>query len=67
MVEIKKKSKLLLIKLEVSDIVHLISMNERKNNLMQLLYIFIVAVGDALHDSGVFAHHQERQKNKPVA
>jgi hypothetical protein len=34
---------------------------------MQLLYIFIVAVGDALHVLGVFAHHQERQKTKPVA
>jgi hypothetical protein len=33
---------------------------------MQLLYIFIVAVGDALHVSGVFAHHQEHQKTKPV-
>jgi hypothetical protein len=44
-----------------------ISMYERKTNLMQLLYIFIVAIGDALHVSGVFAHHQERQKTKPVA
>jgi surface polysaccharide O-acyltransferase-like enzyme len=42
-------------------------MNERKTNYMQLLYIFIVAVGDALHVSGVFAQHQERQKTKPVA
>jgi hypothetical protein len=33
---------------------------ERKTNLMHLLYIFIVAVGDALHVSGVFAHRQER-------
>jgi hypothetical protein len=32
----------------------------RKTNLMLLLYIFIVAVGDALHVSGVFAHRQER-------
>jgi hypothetical protein len=46
--------------LEVSDTVHICSMNERKTNLMQLLYIFIVAVGDALHVSGLFAHHQER-------
>jgi hypothetical protein len=30
--------------LEVSDTVHLFSMDERKTNLMQLLYIFIVAV-----------------------
>jgi hypothetical protein len=29
-------------------------MDERKTNLMHLLYIFIVAVGDALHVSGVF-------------
>jgi hypothetical protein len=36
------------------------SMNERKTNLMHLLYIFIVAVGDALHVLGVFALHQER-------
>jgi hypothetical protein len=36
---------------EVSDTVHLFSMDERKTNLMQLLYIFIVAVGDALHVS----------------
>jgi hypothetical protein len=42
-------------------------MYERKTNLMQLLYIFIVTVGDALHVSGVFAHHQERLKSKPVA
>jgi hypothetical protein len=42
-------------------------MNERKTNLMQLVYIFIVAVGDALHVSGLFAHHQECQKTKPVA
>jgi hypothetical protein len=35
-------------------------MDERKTNLMQQLYIFIVAVGDALHVSGVFAHRQER-------
>jgi hypothetical protein len=39
---------------------HRKEMNERKINLMQLLYRFIVAVGDALHVSGVFAHHQER-------
>jgi hypothetical protein len=45
---------------EVSDTVHLFSMDERKTNSMQLLYIFIVAVGDALHVSGVFAHRQER-------
>jgi hypothetical protein len=45
---------------EVSDTVHLFSMDKRKNNLTQLLYIFIVAVGDALHVSGVFAHRQER-------
>jgi hypothetical protein len=47
-------------KFEVSDTVHLFSMNERKTNLMHLLYIFIVAVRDALHVSGVFAHRQER-------
>jgi hypothetical protein len=41
---------------EVSDTMHLFSMDERKTNLMYLLYIFIVAVGDALHVSGVFAH-----------
>jgi hypothetical protein len=35
-------------------------MDERKTNLMQLLRIFIVAVGDALRVSGVFAHRQER-------
>jgi hypothetical protein len=35
-------------------------MDERKTNLMHLLYIFTVAVGDALHVSGVFAHRQER-------
>jgi hypothetical protein len=34
---------------------------------MQLLYIFIVAVGDALHVLGVFAHHQEHSKTKAVA
>jgi hypothetical protein len=45
---------------EVSDTVHLFSMHERKTNLMHLLYIFIVAVGDALHVSGVFSHRQER-------
>jgi hypothetical protein len=39
----------------------------KKTNLMQLLYIYIVAVGDALHVLGVFAHHQERQKTRPVA
>jgi hypothetical protein len=33
-------------------------MDERKTNLIQLLYI--VVVGDALHVSGVFAHRQER-------
>jgi hypothetical protein len=44
---------------EVSDTVHLFSMDERKPNLMHLLYIFIVAVGGALHVSGVFAHRQE--------
>jgi hypothetical protein len=42
-------------------------LDESKTNLMQLLYIFIVAVGDTLHVSGVFAHRQERQKNKSVA
>jgi hypothetical protein len=42
-------------------------MNERKTNLMQLLYVFIVAVGDALHVSGVFARRQERYKTKSVA
>jgi hypothetical protein len=41
--------------LEVSDTVHLFSMDERKTNLMHLLYIFIVAVGDAVHVSGVFS------------
>jgi hypothetical protein len=35
-------------------------MDERKTYLMQLLYFFIVAVEDALHVSGVFAHRQER-------
>jgi hypothetical protein len=35
-------------------------MDERKTKLMHLLYIFIVAVGDALHVSGVFAQRQER-------
>jgi hypothetical protein len=35
-------------------------MDERKTNLMHLLYIFTVAVGDAVHVSGVFAHRQER-------
>jgi hypothetical protein len=35
-------------------------LDERKTNLMHLSYIFIVAVGDALHVSGVFAHRQER-------
>jgi hypothetical protein len=45
---------------EVSDTVHLFSMDERKTNLMHLLHICIVAVGDALHVSGVFAHRQER-------
>jgi hypothetical protein len=35
-------------------------MVERKTNLMHLLYIFIVAVGDALHVSAMFAHRQER-------
>jgi hypothetical protein len=44
---------------EVSDTVHLFSMDKRKTNLMHLLYIFIVAVGDALRVSGVFAHRQE--------
>jgi hypothetical protein len=48
------------VKLEVSDTAHLFSMDERKTILMHLLYIFIVAVGDALHVSGVFAHRQER-------
>jgi hypothetical protein len=48
------------LRFEVSDTVHLFSMDERKTNLMHLLYIFIVAVGDALHVSGVFAHRQER-------
>jgi hypothetical protein len=42
-------------------------MYETKTNLMQVLYIFIVGFGDALHVPGVFAHHQERQKTKPVA
>jgi hypothetical protein len=35
-------------------------MDERKTKVMQLFYIFIVVVGDALHVSGVFAHRQER-------
>jgi hypothetical protein len=47
----------------VSDTVHLFSLDERKTNLMCLLYIFIVAVGDALHVSGVFAHRQERPQH----
>jgi hypothetical protein len=34
---------------------------------MQLLYIFVVAVGDAVHVLGMLAYHQERQKTKPVA
>jgi hypothetical protein len=38
----------------------LVFLDERKTKLMQLLYIFIVAVGDALHVSGVFAHRLER-------
>jgi hypothetical protein len=54
------KTKKLQLLFEVSDTVHICSMDERKTNLMQLLYIFIVAVGDALHVSGVFAHRQER-------
>jgi hypothetical protein len=36
------------------------SLDERETNLMHLLYIFIVAFGDAVHVSGVFAHRQER-------
>jgi hypothetical protein len=32
-----------------------------------VVYIYFVAVVDALHVSDVFAHHQERQKTKPVA
>jgi hypothetical protein len=44
----------------MSDTVHLFSMDERKTNLMHLLYMFIVAFGDALHVSGVFAYRQER-------
>jgi hypothetical protein len=36
------------------------SMDERKTNLMHLLYIFIVAAGDALHVSGMFAHRHTR-------
>jgi hypothetical protein len=32
-----------------------------------VVYIFIVAVGDDLHFSGVFAYHQERQKTNPTA
>jgi hypothetical protein len=51
---------LIYLHVEVSDTVHLFSMDERKTNLMHLLYIFIVAVGDAVHVSGVFAHRQER-------
>jgi hypothetical protein len=43
-----------------AGIINLYIMDERKTNLMHLLYIFIVAVGDALHVSGVFAHRQER-------
>jgi hypothetical protein len=35
-------------------------MDEIKTNFMHMLYMFIVAVGDALHVSGVFAHRQER-------
>jgi hypothetical protein len=41
-------------------------MDERKTKLMHLLYVFIVAVGDALHVSGVFPHRQERLKTKSV-
>jgi hypothetical protein len=49
-------------KLEVSDTstMHIFSMDETKTNLMHLLYIFIVAVRDTVHVSGVFAHRQER-------
>jgi hypothetical protein len=46
-----------LTKLEVSDTVHLFSMDERKTNLMHLLYIFIVAVGDAPHVLGEHARN----------
>jgi hypothetical protein len=35
-------------------------MDERKTNLLHLLYIFIVAAGEALHVSGAFADRQER-------
>jgi hypothetical protein len=42
-------------------------MDERRTSLMHLLYTFIVAVGDALRVSGVFAHRQERQKTKSEA
>jgi hypothetical protein len=40
-------------------------MDERKNQLDAT--VFIVAVGDALHVLGVFAHHQERLKTRSVA
>jgi hypothetical protein len=41
-------------------------MDERKTNLMHLFYIFIVAVADALHVSGVFAHRQNTYANDLV-
>jgi hypothetical protein len=42
--------------------------NEWKENQIDATVVYIyLAVGDALHVSGVFAHHQERQKTKPVA
>jgi hypothetical protein len=44
-----------------------IIMYERKPTYANVVYIFIEAVGDALHVSDVFAHHQERQKTKPIA
>jgi hypothetical protein len=37
-------------------------MDGRKTNFMQLLYIFIVAVGDALHVSGVFVRSVRKLK-----
>jgi hypothetical protein len=44
----------------VSDTVHLFSLNEKKNQLDAPVVYIIVAVGDALHVSGVFDHLQER-------
>jgi hypothetical protein len=50
------KMKISLGKCKLVGVKHIYPLDERKTNLMQLLYIFIVVVGDALHVSGVFAH-----------